>query len=145
MKNWKLALATLTAVAATACTTPASTSPDAAVASVDPTGNWSVTYSFAPSCGNPASTTTGTFAVTFTGSGYSIEVAGVSSVGVLACDATECRLSGTWAWQTTDTAYQQSMNLTLGSADTVSGDGTEAVITTDSNCTYPFTVTGTRM
>lgn len=145
MKNLMLALVTVTSVGFAACATPDDSSPDAAVSQIDPTGNWAVTYSFAPSCGNPASTTTGTFAVTFTGMGYSIEVAGVSSVGALACDATECKLSGTWAWQTTDTAYQQSMNLTLDTSSSVTGDGTEAVITSDSNCTYPFTVTGTRM
>lgn len=133
-------------VGAAACTTPvADTGPDAAASQIDPTGNWSVTYSFAPSCGNAASTTTGTFAVTFNGQGYDIEVAGVSSVGALACTSGECRLSGTWAWSTTDTRYQQSMNLTLDPTNNVSGNGTETVITATSNCVYPFTVAGTRM
>ena len=130
---------------AAACSAPvADTGPDAAP-QIDPTGNWSLDYSFAPACGNPASTTTGTFAVTFNGQGYDIEVAGVSSVGALACTAGECRLSGTWAWATSDTRYQQSMNLRLDTASAVSGNGTETVITTNSNCVYPFTATGTRM
>ena len=77
--------------------------------------------------------------------GYSIEVAGVASMGVLVCGVDECKLSGTWAWATSDTQFQQSMNLTLDSHDAVQGEGTEAVVTADSNCTYPFTVSGSRM
>jgi hypothetical protein len=92
-----------------------------------------------------ASTTTGTFTVTLGGMGYEILVAGVSSTGSILCSPESCKLSGTWAWQTSDTAYQQSMNLTLGVDDSVTGDGTEDVITASSNCTYPFTVAGQRM
>ena len=141
-----LAVSGSLAVFATACqSNPPEAGPDAPVTTLDPTGNWSVVYQFASACGNAATTTTGTFTVTYGTTGYAIEVAGVSSTGVLACDSEECKLSGTWAWATSDTQFQQSMNLTLDSHDAVQGEGTEAVVTTDSNCTYPFTVSGSRM
>jgi hypothetical protein len=119
--------------------------PDAFVPNVDPTGNWSIDYAFGSACGNAPTTQTGVFTVTVGSMGYQILVAGVSSTGVLACDPTECRVSGTWAWEDADTAYQQSMNLTLAVDGAVTGDGTQAVVTETTNCTYPFTVTGERM
>ena len=134
------------ALAAVGCSTNSTPEggADAAVATLDPTGNWNIVYQFGASCGNAATTTTGTFTVTYGASGYAIDVAGVTSMGVLACTTDECKLSGTWAWATSDTTFQQSMNLTLDAQGAVLGEGTEAVVTTDSNCTYPFTVAGSR-
>jgi len=140
----KIAAVLLIALAACSDTADTSSSPDAAVFGLDPTGNWNVTYAFQPACNNPATTTNGTFTVTVTPMGYDIEVAGVVSQGVLLCSADACRLSGTWAWKTQDVGYEQSMNLTLDDKSTVSGAGTEAVLTADGTCTYPFTVTGLR-
>nr|HEX4312390.1 hypothetical protein [Kofleriaceae bacterium] len=130
---------------AAACNGGASSGPDAATPSLDPTGNWNVVYQFAASCDNAATTSTGTFTVTLGPNGYALEVAGVASQGVLECTTSECLLSGTWAWASSDTEFQQSMNLTLDDHDAVIGEGTEAVVTADSNCTYPFTVSGARM
>ena len=118
------------------------TAPDAAAQSLDPTGNWSVTYTFQPSCGNDASATTGTFTVTLGPMGYEVQVAGVASSGTLLCNANECRLSGTFAWMASGTGFQQSMNLTLDDKGKVTGTGTEVVATSTSSCTYPFTVIG---
>ena len=93
----------------------------------------------------PASTTQGTFTVTYGQMGYAVQVAGTESTGVLACGADSCVLSGTWAWAGSDADFQQSMNLTLGSDNTVSGEGTEQVASSDgSMCVYPFTATGSR-
>jgi len=111
---------------------------------LDPTGNWNVTYAFAASCGNPATTTTGTFTVTLDAQGYDIIVVGVSSTGSMLCTSEQCKLSGTFAWMTGDATYQQSMNLVLDAEMKVGGNGTETVITTESTCTYPFTVTGSK-
>jgi hypothetical protein len=143
-------LTSLLAAAAVACSTPAptppsTTGPDAAVATLDPTGNWTVAYDFQPACGNPSSTTQGTFTVTYGAMGYAVQVAGTESTGVLACGADMCVLSGTWAWAGSDADFQQSMNLTLGSDNTVSGEGTEQVASSDgSMCVYPFTASGSR-
>nr|HEX4318790.1 hypothetical protein [Kofleriaceae bacterium] len=148
MRTSLLASALLAIVAATgaaACQNQgADAGPDAAIATLDPTGNWNVVYQFGAACGNDATTSPGTFTVTYGPQGYAIDVAGVTSMGVLACGATECKLSGTWAWAATDTQFQQSMNLTLDAQGAVLGEGTEAVITSSSNCTYPFTVSGSR-
>ena len=132
-------------LAMAACSSSAdTTSPDAAVYGLDPTGNWSVTYAFQPACDNAATTTNGTFTVTLTSMGYAVEVANVQSQGTLLCSTDECRLSGTFAWSQADTGFEQSMNLTLDAMSNVSGTGTEAVVTQGSTCTYPFTVTGSR-
>ena len=128
-------------VLATACTDKEE---DPEEPALDPTGNWSVTYAFAPSCGNAASTTTGTFTVTLDGQGYNIVVIGVQSTGSLVCTADVCKLSGTFAWMASGATHQQSMNLTLDVDSRVGGNGTETVITPDRTCTYPFTVTGTK-
>jgi hypothetical protein len=121
-------ITSLLAAAAVACSTPAPTPPSTT----------------APD-GNPSSTTQGTFTVTYGTMGYSVQVAGTESTGVLACTTDSCVLSGTWAWAGSDADYQQSMNLTLGSDDTVSGEGTEQVASSDgSMCVYPFTATGSR-
>lgn len=143
MRHRVLALGLVSLFAA--CGAPEASPPDAFVPAVDPTGNWAITYSFSPACGMGATTSDGTFTVTLGGMGYQILVAGVSSAGSIICDSEKCKLSGTWAWQTTDTAYQQSMNLTLGADSSVTGTGTEQVLTSDSDCTYPFTATGQRM
>jgi hypothetical protein len=144
-------LASLALVLAAACngaamTPPQSTGADAAVPGLDPTGNWNVVYSFSPACGNASSTTTGTFTVTYSATGYDVEVAGTMSTGVIVCMTDECKLSGTWAWAGSDAAYEQSMNLVLAADSTVSGEGTESVVSSDgTQCTYPFTATGSRM
>jgi hypothetical protein len=120
------------------------TGADAAVATLDPTGNWSVTYTFAPACGRDATATTGTFTVTLGPKGYDVEVAGVASTGTLLCSADACKLSGTFAWMASGSGFQQSMNLTLDKQAKVSGSGTEAVVTSTSSCTYSFTVLGSK-
>lgn len=133
----------LAAIIVASCADQTQTSaPDAAAQALDPTGNWTVTYTFQPACGQNASATTGTFTVTLGPMGYEVQVAGVASSGTLLCNAMECRLSGTFAWNSSGTGYQQSMNLTLDDHGKVTGTGTEVVATSSSSCTYPFTVIG---
>jgi hypothetical protein len=129
---------------AASCAATPDTTPDAGLP-LDPTGNWSVTYTFAPSCGRTASATTGTFTVTQGPQGYDVEVAGVVSTGTLLCSPDACKLSGTFAWMANGSGFQQSMNLTLDPHDKVNGSGTEAVVTSTGSCTYPFTVVGSKM
>jgi hypothetical protein len=141
----------LSAVVAVACNgaatmPPPNTGPDAAAATLDPTGNWTVDYQFDAACNMPAASSTGTFTVTLGTMGYSVEVAGTQSTGVLECAATQCKLSGTWAWAGSNASYEQNMNLTLAADSSVSGEGTEAVLNSDgTQCTFPFTATGSRM
>jgi hypothetical protein len=133
----------LLCVVFSACATDSDMETDAGL--LDPTGNWSVMYNFAPACGRAATTTTGVFTVTVGPNGYSVEVAGVASVGSLVCTSDACKLSGTFAWMASSTGYEQSMNLVLDSTGRVAGNGSETVVTSDSSCTYTFTVSGSKM
>lgn len=125
-----------------ACSSNPPATPDAGI--LDPTGNWSVDYNFAPACGHDASTTTGVFTVTLGPNGYAVEVAGVASTGTLVCTSDACRLSGTFAWMSSGTGYEQSMNVDLDDKGRVGGNGSETVVTSDSSCTYTFTVSGAK-
>lgn len=126
----------------TACSNDSKNTPDAGV--IDPTGNWSVNYNFAPACGREATTTAGVFTVTLSPDGYVVAVPGVASTGSLVCTTEVCKLSGTFAWMASDTGYQQSMNVDLDANGAVTGNGTETVVTTDSTCTYTFIVSGAK-
>lgn len=136
----------LICVLVSACSSDEDMGPDGGgTAMLDPTGNWSINYNFAPACGRAATSTTGVFTVTIGPNGYSVIVAGVASEGSLLCNSEMCKLSGTFAWMASGTGYEQSMNLTLDGAGKVSGNGSETVVTSDSSCTYTFTVSGSRM
>lgn len=136
-----------------ACATDAKPSPtDPAMAgsggatSLDPTGNWSLTYSFAAGCGQDASQAASTFTVTQGSDGYDVEIAGTTTAGTLTCTAVNCRLSAVFTWKDTagTTSFQQSANITLDPQDNIQGNGTESVMSSTMSCNLAFTVAGAR-
>ncbi len=115
---------------------------DAAVASVDPTGNWSLSYAFDAGCGQPATTATTTFTVTRGADGYALAIAGAMTSGTLICTPADCKLSAIFAWSNGDVKFQQSANMTLDTRDVITGNGTESVVTASAVCSFAFTVHG---
>lgn len=140
------ALACIAPIAA--CTTDSAHDPkmmaDGAM-SLDPTGNWSLTYSFDPGCGQPASQAASTFTVTLGADGYDIEIAGTQTVGTLTCTATSCKLSAVFSWMDgSGTKFQQNANVALDAQDHIKGNGTESVMSSSMSCNIAFTVQGSR-
>jgi hypothetical protein len=112
---------------------------------LDPTGNWSLTYSFAPGCGQPASQAASTFTVTLGPQGYDVEIAGTQTAGTLTCTSASCKLSAVFAWMdTAGTSFQQSANIALDAQDKIKGNGTESVMSSTMSCNIAFTVEGAR-
>jgi len=118
--------------------------PDTAAIDVDPTGNWNVTYMFGAGCSQPASTATTTFTVTRTPAGYAVSAPGVAMTGTMLCTPDSCKLSGTFAWSTSDGQFQQSANMVLDARDGITGSGTEAVVVGTATCGFTFAVTGSK-
>lgn len=112
---------------------------------LDPTGNWSLMYSFAAGCGQAASQAASTFTVTLGPQGYNVEIAGTQTAGTLTCTAASCKLSAVFAWMdTAGTQFQQSANIALDPQDNIKGNGTESVMSSTMSCNIAFTVEGTR-
>lgn len=118
--------------------------PDGATG-LDPTGNWSLTYSFDAGCGQAASQAESTFTVTLGTQGYDVEIAGTQTAGTLICTPTSCKLSAVFVWKdAAGTQFQQSANITLDAMDYIKGSGTESVMSSTMSCNIAFTVEGTR-
>jgi hypothetical protein len=112
---------------------------------LDPTGNWSLTYSFAPGCGQAASQAASTFTVTLGTQGYDVEIAGTQTAGTLTCTSTNCKLSAVFVWMdASGTQFQQSANIALDAQDKIKGNGTESIMSSTMSCNIAFTVEGTR-
>jgi hypothetical protein len=126
-------------------TDPTTAGPDGAIG-LDPTGNWTLTYSFAAGCGQAASQAASTFTVTQGPDGYDVEIAGTTTAGTLTCTAASCRLSAVFTWKDTPgtTSFQQSANITLDAQDNIKGNGTESVMSSTMSCNIGFTVDGAR-
>jgi hypothetical protein len=119
--------------------------PDASAMDVDPTGNWNLAYMLDAGCGQPAATGTDTFTVTRTPDGYAVSAPGVTTTGTLLCTPDRCKLSGMFAWAEPGAQLQQNANLSLDAHGSITGNGTEAVITMDMICSFTFTVHGMRI
>ncbi|HEY0478342.1 MAG TPA: hypothetical protein VGD37_12545 [Kofleriaceae bacterium] len=140
-----LGLVGLTALLA-GCTVgePGGASPDAAIAELDPTGNWSVMYSFSNGCGQMMTTSTSTFTITLAADGYAVTAPGATTTGTLLCTAVDCKLSGIFMWSAGGAQYQQNANLALDAHGKISGNGTEFIITPAGACSLTFTAGGTK-
>lgn len=117
----------------------------AGATSLDPTGNWSLTYSFAAGCGQPASQASSTFTVTSGSDGYDVEIAGTTTAGTLVCTPISCKLSAVFSWMdTSSTKFQQSANITLDPQGMLRGNGTESITNSALSCNIAFIVEGGR-
>jgi len=111
---------------------------------IDPSGDWDLTYWFSAGCGQPASTTDGTFTVTSTAHGFEVAAEGATTRVTLLCTPKRCILSGIFAWSSRAGDYQQHAILQLDANDRVSGSGTETIATPTGTCLFTFTVGGSR-
>ena len=82
--------------------------------------------------------------MTQTPQGYAVSAAGVTTTGTLVCTPDHCKLSGMFGWAEQGAQLQQSANLSLDAHGSIAGNGTEAVITMTTVCSFTFTVTGSK-
>ncbi len=114
----------------------------AAPADFSPVGTWNLDMSFAESsCGNPASFNTESLTISQAANGYNVVSGSASITGTTSCTASGCLVSLVLDFTVNSTAYQQTLNLSLGSTGSLSGSGIESW----STCSQQMSITGSRL
>jgi len=112
---------------------------------VDPTGGWSVRYTYGHSCGRPPLVESTRLTVMRKADGYAVTAPGVNMVGALTCTPEGCALSGTFTWSVATASYQQDVDIELDAADRLTGSGTEVIVDGPGMCSYTFVVDGVKL
>jgi hypothetical protein len=114
---------------------------------LDPKGNWNMTWAWGSGDCNMTGTQPDSETITQDSSGkylLSSATPGTTVTGMIVCSATSCQMTMAEAAVINGNNGMLSANLTLKSDNSISGSGTLNVAG-DTTCTQPFTATGSKM
>jgi hypothetical protein len=107
---------------------------------VSPIGVWNLDLDFAAdNCGHGVSYATETLSIAQGTNGYAVTSGTATISGTMTCSPTSCVASPVLTYVSNSTVYQQTLQLTLLSNNTITGTGTE----TWDTCSSAMTITGT--
>jgi hypothetical protein len=110
-------------------------------ADVSPIGTWTMDVDYGVNtCGGAAAYFTETFTVSQGPNGYLVAAGNDTVSGTTSCTPSGCTTSLVLGWTTNGTAYQQTLNLSLGSNGSIYGSASE----TWDSCSASATVTGSK-